>query len=55
VGEGRHQRVVDPVVQGDGHLADGREPLGADQVPFRGDQRLAELAGPPHALEHLRQ
>ena len=55
VGRGRHQRVVDAVVQRDGHLADGGEPLRPYQVPLGGAERLPELPAPAHALEHLGQ
>ena len=55
VGEGRHERVVDLVVQRDGHLADRREPLGANQVLLRLGQRFAQLAAPPYPLQNLGQ
>ena len=54
VGGGRHQRIVDPVVQRHRHLADRGEPLGADQVALGRDERLPQLPVPPDALEDLR-
>jgi hypothetical protein len=53
VGEGRHERVVDLVVEGHRHLADRPEALGAHQVALGGHQGLAELPGPPDPLQHL--
>ena len=43
------------MVQRDRHLADGAQPLGPHQVALGRGQRLAQLAGPAHPLEHLGQ
>ena len=55
VGGGRHQRVVDAVVQCHGHLADRGQALGTHQVVLGGHQRLAQLPVAPYALQDFRE
>ena len=54
-GRGRHERVVDTVVQRDRQLAHRRQPLRPHPVPVGRLERLLQLAVPPDPLENVRQ
>jgi len=55
IGKGRHERIVDFVVQRDGHFPDGRKTLGPHQILLGGRECLLQLASPADSFENLRQ